>query len=203
MFLVRSRATLAAAEPSDMAAYCRQDEERVLRESERMPTAACCLHSHLVNMPKTPLLQKARCKDFRVLIKRKGSEYVLYANTRRPLSHGQSSRRSIPSLRRRQGRWPRHRALLTPPVTLSLPFPHSTYYNSYTRTPRCAPRRPNERRTARPQRLHRQQPQQSPSQRHLPRQTSRTAASAEPPLPTPYQRARILGRLIPRRTTDS
>lgn len=72
MFLIRSRATFAAAEPSDMAAYCRQDEERVLRGSERMPAGFCCLHSHLVNIPKTPLLQNARCKDFRVSRERKG-----------------------------------------------------------------------------------------------------------------------------------
>lgn len=60
IFLVRSSVRLAAAEPSEMAAYWRQDEDRVLRESDLMPTAACCLHSHCVNMPKTPIRQNAR-----------------------------------------------------------------------------------------------------------------------------------------------
>lgn len=54
MFLVRSRAALAAGEAFDNAAYWRLDDVMVLRVVVSRPTTACCLHSHRVNMPKTP-----------------------------------------------------------------------------------------------------------------------------------------------------
>ena len=51
MFLVRSRAALAAGEASGAAAYRRQECERDLRGAVRRLGAGCCLHSHRVNMP--------------------------------------------------------------------------------------------------------------------------------------------------------
>ena len=51
MFLVRSRAALAADEASGAAAYRRQEYERDLSEGVRRLGAGCCLHSHRVNMP--------------------------------------------------------------------------------------------------------------------------------------------------------
>lgn len=51
MFLVRSRAALAAGEVSGATAYRRQEYERDLCGAVRRVGAWCCLHSHLVNMP--------------------------------------------------------------------------------------------------------------------------------------------------------
>ena len=51
IFLVRSRAALAADELSGAAAYRREEYERYLNGAVRRLGAGCCLHSHLVNMP--------------------------------------------------------------------------------------------------------------------------------------------------------
>ena len=52
MFLVRSRAALAADEVSGAAAYRRVECERDLSGAVRRVGAGCRLHSHLVNMPE-------------------------------------------------------------------------------------------------------------------------------------------------------
>ncbi len=51
IFLVRSKATLAADEDSGTVAYRREEDERYLNGAVRRLGAGCCLHSHLVNMP--------------------------------------------------------------------------------------------------------------------------------------------------------
>jgi hypothetical protein len=51
MFLVRSRAALAADELSGAAAHRREEYESDLCGAVRRIDAGCCLHSHLVNMP--------------------------------------------------------------------------------------------------------------------------------------------------------
>ena len=51
IFLVRSRAALAADEVSGAAAYRREEYDRDLSGAVRRVGTGCCLHSHLVNMP--------------------------------------------------------------------------------------------------------------------------------------------------------
>lgn len=86
--------------------------------------------------------------------------------------------------------------LSKPSTSAALPTLHFTY-----RSPQCVPRQPNERRTTRPEQL--QQPRQPSSQRHLLWQAASPAACAEPPLPTPHERARFLRGLISRESDDS
>lgn len=61
MFLVRSRAALAADELSGAAAYRREECESDLSGAVRRVDVGCCLHSHLVNMPEKEKMKKRMC----------------------------------------------------------------------------------------------------------------------------------------------
>lgn len=66
MFLVFSSAAFASGEAVDNAAYLRLEDVMVLRVAVFRPTAACCLHSHRVNMPKKLVRRLERMNEMSV-----------------------------------------------------------------------------------------------------------------------------------------